>query len=87
VLPCVRRFDNGQKFVIVYMSINTPEDYRGKGDGDEEGVVQKGPCSRGCVLGRDQEGINREPRQRMPQMKGLKELKLPVRQRKTSRQI
>jgi len=86
-LPCVRRFDNKQDFVIVCVGINTTEYHGEKGGWDEEGIVQKGPCARGCFLGRDQEGFNRGPRQCMPQMKGLKELKLPVRLRKTSRQI
>jgi|WetSurMetagenome_2_1015567.scaffolds.fasta_scaffold102520_3 hypothetical protein len=48
--------------------------------GDEETCERKGSHERGCLVGWSEKGDGRS-RQGMPQMKGLKELKLPVRQR------
>ena len=46
------------------------------GETDEEGIEQKGPCKGGCLLGKFQEGNERKSWQGMPQVKGLKELKV-----------
>jgi len=51
------------------------------GDTGEKDSEQKGSCQGGSLLGRIQKGCARNPWQAMPQMKGLKELKLPVGQR------
>jgi hypothetical protein len=45
---------------------------------DEEDIEQSGSCQGGRLLGQLQKGGEGESWQDMPQVKGLKELKLPV---------
>lgn len=47
---------------------------------DEEDSEQKGSCQGGRLLDADEEGRSGQSCEGMPQVKGLKELKLPVRQ-------
>ena len=51
---------------------------RGGGDTGEEDSEQRGSCQGGCLLDGVEKGRQGKPWQGMPQMKGLKELKLPV---------
>jgi hypothetical protein len=45
---------------------------------DEKGSEQKGSCQGNSFLDKLQKGSSRKSWQDMPQVKGLKELKLPV---------
>ena len=51
---------------------------RGGGDTGEEDSEQRGSCQGGRLLDGTEVGREGKPWQAMPQMKGLKELKLPV---------
>jgi hypothetical protein len=48
------------------------------GRDEEKDIEQRGSCKGGCLLVRLHEGGEGESWQVMPQVKGLKELKLPV---------
>jgi hypothetical protein len=50
----------------------------GGGEAGEEDIEQRGSCQGGCLLDTVNEGSEGKPWQGMPQVKGLKELKLPV---------
>ena len=52
--------------------------YGGGGDTGEKDSEQRGACQGGRFLDCTKEGHSGKPWQDMPQVKGLKELKLPV---------
>jgi hypothetical protein len=60
---------------------------KGGGRDEEEGIEQSGSCQGGRILEQLQEGGEGESWQDMPQVKGLKELKLPVGNKNGRRQI
>jgi len=55
------------------------------GEVDEEDAFKRCFGERGCFMERPEEGCCRESRESMPQVKGLKELMLPVRQQQKRR--